>query len=186
MFPQRAHWSVDRGRQVRGPIEWKSREPQASEFRAFLLIDLRLQESVLILGDPYYEKWKEETRLDDCTGSRTKNHGAQENNRRENSEQVETLRRSHAAKSLQHRIVARHARLKGLFHFAANSAPPRAGLFISALVGPQFPPSPTRGSALTATDVRGPTCKLAIFFGRGGRALTSNAILKKLPSSNLS
>jgi hypothetical protein len=79
--------------------------------RSSLSFDFQLQAPA-----PYkeicYEQWiKEETRLDSHAGSRTQDPRAQEDASQENSQVAEANRGRNAAKSIQSRIVSRHARL---------------------------------------------------------------------------
>jgi hypothetical protein len=60
---------------------------------------LQLKEVQFFQGGPY-EEWKDETRLDVRRGAWTEIDGAQESARRENSQEIETIWRSHAAESI--------------------------------------------------------------------------------------
>jgi hypothetical protein len=58
--------------------------------RGFSFDNLAVTTPAFITGDSY-EKWKEEARLDICTGSRTEDNGAQESARCKNCQEAKTV-----------------------------------------------------------------------------------------------
>jgi hypothetical protein len=58
--------------------------------RGFSFDNLAVTTPVFTTGDPY-EKWKEEARLDACTGSRTEDNGAQKSARCKNCQEAKTI-----------------------------------------------------------------------------------------------
>jgi len=83
------------------------------------------------------KEWIKETRLDIRPSSRVEDAGEKENRCGKDSQEVEKNPRRHAAKSIQHGIVARLARVGSLARYISGAAP--ALRFVLA------PPSHARG-----------------------------------------